>query len=95
MDQKDYIQLAHSGEQFSEEEAKFWIHNEYGFDPDLIELVREVSTYEFNMKTNERRIKETYKRDFYFYDMDWNYIRFNCRNWQWEIVNGMIYSYED
>lgn len=46
--QEDYLQLANCGRELSDEEAKQFIHREFGFAIDKIKIIHEVSTYEVN-----------------------------------------------
>lgn len=74
------------------EEAKQLIHDEFGFAPELVEIITEVSTYQVN-KYHRLRKKETFERVPCYEATDWNYIRFNCRGWQYEMVNGQLRNY--
>lgn len=74
------------------EEAKQLVHDEFGFDPELVEIITEVSTYQVN-KYHQLRKKETFERVPCYEATDWNYVRFNCRGWQYEMVNGQLRNY--
>lgn len=74
------------------EEAKQLIHEEFGFAPELVEIITEVSTYQVN-KYHQLRKKETFERVPCYEATDWNYVRFNCRGWQYEMVNGQLRNY--
>ena len=74
------------------EEAKQLIHEEFGFAPELVEIITEVSTYQVN-KYHRLRKKNSFERVPCYEATDWNYIRFNCRGWQYEMVNGELYRY--
>lgn len=74
------------------EEAKKLVHDEFGFDPELVEIITEVSTYQVN-KYHQLRKKETFERVPCYEATDWNYVRFNCRGWQYEMVNGELRNY--
>ena len=76
----------------TEEEAKQLIHEEFGFDPEMVEIIAEVSTYQVN-KYHQLRKKETFERVPCYEATDWNYVRFNCRGWQYEMVNGQLRNY--
>lgn len=74
------------------QEAKSLIHREFGFDPDMITILTEANTYEVN-KYNQIRVKGTFKRQPLYASSDWNYIRFECAGWQYEMVNGELCNY--
>lgn len=95
MSQEDYIglrQFCSQEECLSEKAAKEIIFREFGFAKEKIIIVNEVCTYESN-KYAKIRIKDTYKRQPLYSATDWNYIRFYCTGWQYEMVNGMLYTY--
>lgn len=93
--QEDYLHLANSGRKLSDEEAKQFIHDEFGFATDKIEIIHEVSTYEVN-KHRQCRKAETFRREPYYEATDWYYIRFDVEaamTWQWEVFDGEIEPY--
>ena len=92
MEQGRYEHLERCGRKLTEEEAKQLVHEEFGFDPELVEIIAEVSTYQVN-KYHQLRKKETFERVPCYESTDWNYIRFNCRGWQYEMVNGQLRNY--
>lgn len=92
MEQGRYEHLERCGRKLTEEEAKQLVHEEFGFDPELVEIIAEVSTYQVN-KYHQLRKKETFERVPCYEATDWNYVRFNCRGWQYEMVNGQLRNY--
>lgn len=96
MDQKRYEELEGSGgtKYFNEYEAQDWIEEEFGFRKDLIQIITELKTYEVN-KYNQLRQTGTVIRKPVYNATDWNYIRFNVRGWQYEVINGQIEQYCD
>ena len=92
MEQGRYEHLERCGRKLTEEEAKQLVHKEFGFDPELVEIIAEVSTYQVN-KYHQLRKKETFERVPCYEATDWNYVRFNCRGWQYEMVNGQLRNY--
>lgn len=92
MEQGRYEHLERCGRKLTEEEAKQLVHEEFGFDPEMVEIIAEVSTYQVN-KYHKLRKKETFERVPCYEATDWNYVRFNCRGWQYEMVNGQLRSY--
>ena len=78
MKQEDYLHLANGARQFTDEEAKAFINEEFGFEIGRIKIIREVSTYEVN-KHHQCRKAETYHREPCYEATDWNYVRFNVR----------------
>lgn len=92
MTQADYEHLKQCGETLTEESAKALIAEEFGFDPCKIKIITTVDTYESN-KYHRTRKKETYSRNPVNCSTDWNYIRFNCSDWYYEMINGQLYQY--
>lgn len=92
MTQADYEHLEQCGEILTEDSAKALIAEEFGFDPYKIEIITTVNTYEVNKHSYTRK-KEAYTRAPINCSTDWNYIRFNCSNWFYEMINGQLYQY--
>lgn len=92
MTQADYEHLEQCGETLTEDSAKALIAEEFGFDPRKIKIITTVDTYESN-KYHRTRKKETYSRNPVNCSTDWNYIRFNCSDWYYEMINGQLYQY--
>lgn len=92
MEQGRYEHLERCGRKLTEEEAKQLVHDEFGFDHELVEIIAEVSNYQVN-KYHRLRKKETFERVPCYEATDWNYVRFNCRGWQYEMVNGQLRNY--
>lgn len=80
------------GHKLTVDEAKKEVADFFGFSPELVEIVTEVSTYQVN-KHHRLRKKDTFERVPCYESTDWNYIRFNCRGWQYEMVNGQLRPY--
>ncbi len=93
--QSEYERLENSvsTEQLTNEKAKEILSREFGFDPEKIEIINEVSTFESCKAINRIRIKEKIKRIPLYDATDWNYIRFNCSNWYYEMIDGQLYQY--
>lgn len=81
----------------SEIEAKQLVAEEFGFNPERIEIVTTVHTYEVN-KYHQLRKAATYTRQPLYDATDWNYVRFNVRGagatWCYEMVNGDLRNYD-
>ena len=84
--------LKAAGKTMSEQEAKELIANECGFAIDKIEILTKVSTYEED-KYHRCRVSATYERQPVYESTDWNYIRFNCRNFMYEFEDGELRFY--
>lgn len=78
----------------SDAEAAELIHREFGFDINLIEIIHTVNIYEINRHNALRKVGEL-KRDPLYNATDWNYIRFNVRNWFYEMHNGELRQFFD
>jgi len=94
MDQKKYEELEGSGgtKYFNEFEARAWIEKEFGFRRDLIQLITEQKIFEIN-KYNHLRQTGTVIRKPVYNATDWNYVRFDVRGFQYEVVNGQLEQY--
>ena len=87
MSQSDYDHLARSGRQMTDEEAKAFIAGECGFNPEKIRILHEASTYDVNKHLRLRK-SGTFDRAPVYESTDWNYIRFDCAYFMYEMVNG-------
>lgn len=97
MSQEKYMELRQfckEDEILTEEAAKEKISYEFGFAKEKITILKEVCTYESN-KHGRMRVKDTYERQPLYNATDWNYIRFNCAGWQYEMIDGGLYMYND
>ena len=92
MEQKRYEELAKYGKAMTDEEAKAFIADECGFDPEKIRILHEVNTYEVN-KHRRLRKSGTFDRTPVYESTDWNYVRFDCACFMYELVNGELRFY--
>lgn len=92
MTQERYEHLANCGQVMSDEEAKEFIADECGFDPEKIHILHEVNTYEVN-KHRRLRVAGTFDRAPVYESSDWNYIRFDCACFMYEFINGELRFY--
>lgn len=94
MDQERYDELAAcTGTRIlTEQEAKDLIFNEFGFAPEKIQIVIAVHSYEVNKYRKIRKSNE-YVRIAVYNASDWNYVRFDCAGWSYEMVNGSLNNY--
>lgn len=94
MRQEEYEKLLHTcdTEILDDYKAKHLLYEEFGFSPDKISIISSVSTYESN-KHNYMRELEKYERKALYNATDWNYIRFDCACWMFEMVNGCLRFY--
>ena len=80
----------------SEDEARLLVAEEFGFNPERVEIVTTVHTYEVN-KHHLLRKAATYTRQPLYNATDWNYVRFNVRGagctWMYEMVGGELETY--
>lgn len=95
LDEDKYMDLAGdcATRELSDDESKQFIYDEFGFSPEKVDIIREASTYEVNRHRMLRK-KHTYERMPLYNATDWNYVRFNCRGWSYECVNGDLRFYE-
>lgn len=94
MDRSRYELLRARGTEMDKVKAVCWIEEEFGFSSDRIEIKTEIPRYE---KSREGYIRKsgTAERPPVYEATDWNYIRFDVNNWQYEVVNGQLYQYAD
>lgn len=92
MSQDAYEALDRAGHRMTDEEAKKFIAEECGFDPEKIWIVREVSTYEVNKHRMLRKAR-TMERAPVYEATDWNYVRFDCAYFAYELVDGELRFY--
>lgn len=92
MEQSRYEDLTSAGRVMTDEEAKAFIADECGFDLDKIRIVHEVCTYEVN-KHRRLRKAATFDRAPAYGATDWNYVRFDCAMFMYELVNGELRFY--
>ncbi len=92
--QADYDSLANSSSTrtLTDEEAKQLIADEFGFDPSKITVLHSVYKEEINRHRQCRRVGEI-ERNPVYNATDWNYIRFDCANWYYEMYNGGLRPY--
>lgn len=94
MSEREYQLLADNTAPMSELDAIRRIAHECGFDMSCIKLVPTVETFDVN-KHQKCRVSGTYSRLPVWASTDWNYIRFDVCDNQWEIVNGELMPYYD
>lgn len=94
MKDEDYVRLTKSGRVITDAEAMELIVSEFGFSADKIEIVHEIATYEIS---RHNRLRKTGKIErLPVYDAtDWNYVRFNCAGWWYEMIDGQLYQFND
>ncbi len=92
MEQESYEHLATSGRVMTDEEARAFIADECGFVPEKIRILHEASTYEVN-KYHRLRVAAKHNRKPVYESTDWNYIRFDCAQFMYELVNGELRFY--
>jgi len=89
--QADYASLANAGgtRVLKDEEAQQLIANEFGFSPKKITILHSVFKEEINRHRHCRRVGEISRPPVYN-ATDWNYIRFDCAGWYYEMYNGSL-----
>lgn len=92
MRQCDYEHLSRSGHEMTDEGAVAYIADECGFASEKIHIIHEVSSYEVN-KHHQLRKSNTYERTPVYESTDWNYVRFNCASFMYEVINGELRFY--
>ena len=92
MEQDRYEHLARVGRKMTEMEARELIADECGFSADKIKVLSIVGAYEVNKYHQLRKVAE-YDRAPVYESTDWNYVRFDCAGFMWEMVNGELKFY--
>ena len=92
MTQERYEHLAKCGKTMTDEEAAAFIADECGFALEKIHILHEVNTYEVN-KHSRLRKSGTFDRTPVYESTDWNYVRFDCACFMYELVNGELRFY--
>ena len=101
MEMHKYIELwdSRTSEFDSAEDVKRWIACEFGFNPGTIRIVEEIPMYEKSREGNIRKTGGVEERKPAYYSTDWNYVRFDVETgsstYQWEVVDGELYKFED
>lgn len=73
-------------------DAVKFVADEWRFQEEYIRIVKTVHTYEKN-RHGVLRVKDTYEREPFYASTDWNYVRFDVNDMQYEVVNGELYFY--
>ena len=80
----------------SEGEARMLVAEEFGFNPERVEIITTVHTYEVNKHCQLRKSAEYIRRPMYDVS-DYNYVRFDVdcghMTWMYEMVNGELKTY--
>ena len=92
MEQSRYEELAGAGRQMTDQEARDYIADECSFSADKITIFHKVSAYEVN-KYHRLRVAAKYDRSPVYESTDWNYVRFDCASFMYELVNGELRFY--
>lgn len=75
-------------------DAVKFVADEWRFQEEYIRIIKTVHTYEKN-RHGVLRVKDTYEREPFYVSTDWNYVRFDVNDMQYEVVNGELYFYYD
>ena len=97
--QGDYEKLASSvpngAHYMTDEEAKDWICSEFDFDPAKVTILHEIDEYEINRHRQLRKTGKKIDRRPVYCATDYHYIRFNTRNWYYEVWNDTLCQFFD
>ena len=96
MEQRAYECLDRGGYEMTDDAAKMWIHDNFGFDAKMVVIRHEASTMKVN-RHGQLRVAETFHRHPIYEATDSNYVRFDMQvrgaMYSWEIVNGELKEY--
>ena len=87
--QEDYDHLRRCGHEMTDDEAKDWIADEWGFDRSKIRICRKMKTFERNRHSQLRQVGEI-DRDPYYDATDWYYVFFRVCGMEYEAYNGSL-----
>ena len=87
--QEDYDHLRKAGHEMTDDEAKDWIADEWGFDRSKIRICRKMKTFEVNRHSQLRQVGEI-DRDPYYDATDWYYVFFRVCGMEYEAYNGSL-----
>lgn len=87
--QADYDNLTSSGKVMTDDEAKKWISDEFGFAPDKIRIHREMKTFEINRHSMLREIGKVNREPLYE-ATDWYYVFFSVCGFEYEAYDGNL-----
>ncbi len=90
--QADYDSLQKSGRKMTDIEAIEYICSEFGFDKSKIIILHTVKKYMIN-RHSQLKVVGTYDRTPLYDATDWNYIRFDCAGWYYEVKNGSLQKF--
>lgn len=89
MKDDDYAKLCQSGRTMTDDEAVELIASEFGFAPEKITILRKLPTYEVS-RHRQLRQKGEIDRPPVYEATDWNYVRFDCAGWSYEMIDGQL-----
>lgn len=92
MKDDDYAHLCQSGRTMTDDEAVELIASEFGFAPEKIEIVHQIKTYEVS-RHRQLRQKGAIDRPPVYDATDWNYVRFNCAGWAYEMIDVQLHPF--
>ena len=82
----------------TDDTAKMWIHDNFGFDAKMVVIRHEASTMKVN-RHGQLRVAETFHRHPIYEATDSNYVRFDMQvkgaMHSYEIVNGELKEYRE
>ena len=87
--QRDYDSLRKFGREMSDEEARTWIADEFGFAEHKITINRTMNTYEVNRHHQLRKSGEIDRSPCYD-ATDWYYVFFTVAGYEYEAYNGSL-----
>jgi uncharacterized small protein (DUF1192 family) len=99
--QADYEKLAEGAADgkcahyMTDEEAKDWICSEFDFDPAKVTILHEIDEEEVNRHHQCRKTGKKIDRRPVYCATDYHYIRFNTRNWYYEVWNDTLCPFFD
>lgn len=89
-----YAKLCQSGRVMTDAEAVELIASEFGFAPEKIKIVRQIKTYDVSRHRQLRQNGHIDRPPVYDAN-DWNYVRFDCAGWQYEMIDGQLHPFND
>ncbi len=91
----DLLQTSSGTRVLTDDEAIALIEEEFGFNAKRIKIIHHVETYKKSRRLGICKVLNEFERKPLYNATDWNYIRFDCANLQYEMINGQLEQYYD
>ncbi|MCD8294954.1 MAG: hypothetical protein LUE27_06920 [Clostridia bacterium] len=95
MSREEYSKLwGEKNEFWYDWQFKAWVHEQFGFEENLIEIQHDIAYKAVNKRTGEHRAYAWGSRSPEYNSPEWNYCRFKVCDYMYEVVNGVLHMLE-